>query len=70
MENERTENIIYLDLKHVHNGHRKCGGRKKKLKEPKKKNKKKKKVGKPIGIPLGGGMPQLFMYSLTMLICY
>ncbi len=52
MENERSENIFYLNLKHVHkyvwlckisaqsvvffttNGHRKCGGKKKKSATP------------------------------------
>ncbi len=66
MENERTKNIFYLDLKHVHKyGSAKFqpnplfssqqmstehGGRRKK-------KKKKKKVGKPIGDPVGTGCP-------------
>ncbi len=65
MENERTENIFYLDLKHVH----KYGCAKfqpnslfssqqtateSAAEEKKQKNKNKKKVGKPIGDPVGG----------------
>ncbi len=70
MENERTDNIFYLDLKHVH----KYGCAKfqpnplpssqqtstesvaeeKSAAEEKKKRTKKKKVGKPIGDPFGG----------------
>ncbi len=62
MENERTENIFYLDLKHVHKYS--CA---KFQPNPlfssqqtatesaaEKKKKKKKKVGKPIGDPVGG----------------
>ncbi len=62
MENKRTENIFYLDLKHVH----KCGCAKfqpnplfssqqtatESAAEEKKQ--KQKKVGKPIGDPVGG----------------
>ncbi len=63
MKNERTENIFYLDLKHVH----KYGWAKFQpnplFSSPQmategaakeKKEKKKKKVGKPIGDPVGG----------------
>ncbi len=66
MENERTENIFYLDLKHVHKY-----GCAKFQPNPlfssqqtatesaaKVRRKKKKKVGKPIGDPVGDGMPQ------------
>ncbi len=65
MENERTENIFYLNLKHVHKYGSATfqpnplfssqqmgtehGGGRKK--------KKKKKVGKPIGDPNGTGCP-------------
>ncbi len=72
MENECTENIFYLDLKHVHkygcakfqpnplfSAHQMAT--KSAAEEKKRKKKKKKKVGKPIGarIPSGDGMPQL-----------
>ncbi len=63
MENERTENIFYLDLNHVH----KYGCAKfqpnplfssqqtaTESAAEEKKEKKKKKVGKPIGDPVGG----------------
>ncbi len=69
MENERTEHIFYLDLKHVH----KYGCAKfqrnpffssqqtatesaaeEKTKQKKRTKKKKKKVSKPIGDPVGG----------------
>ncbi len=66
MENERTENIFYLDLKHVHKY-----GLAKFQPNPlfssqqmgtehgggRKKKKKKKKYGKPIGDPVGTGCP-------------
>ncbi len=61
MENERTENILYLDLKHVH----KYGcakfqpnplfcSQQTATKSAAEEKKKKKKVGKPIGDPVGG----------------
>ncbi len=65
MENERTENIFYLDLKHVHKYgcakfspircflHNKQPLKVRRKKKNKKK-KQKKKVGKPIGDPVGG----------------
>ncbi len=63
MDNGRTENIFYLDLKHVHEygcakfhpnplfSSQQMGTES--VAEEKKKNKKK-KVGKPIGDPVGG----------------
>ncbi len=63
MENERTENIFYLDLKHVH----KYGCAKfqpnplfpsQQTANESAAEEKKKKVGKPIGDPVGTGCPK------------
>ncbi len=60
MENERNENIFYLNLKHVQNFipircflHNKWAQNM----AAEEKKKKKKKVGKPIGDPVGTGCP-------------
>ncbi len=73
MENERTENIFYLNLKHVH----KYGSAKFQpnplfssqqmgTEHGNGRKKKKKKVGKPIGDPVGTGCPNYFR-SITSL---
>ena len=68
MENERTENIFYLDLKHVHKygcakfqpnplfSHNKRPPKVRRKKKNKKKNKKSRQPLK--GIPSADGMPQ------------
>ncbi len=81
MENERTENIFYLDLKHVH----KYGCTKfqpnplfssqqtateSAAEEKKQKKTKQKKVGKPIGDPVGGRDAPIKKVAFAVLIIY